>query len=103
MGRWSLIAHRVTKLQPALLALQDDTPNGESLAGGLGSDPLEDEPRQRRRRHMALIVCRGASTPAAWAIADRLAVSWGLSCSALGVPAPPDPDGERRRVGVVKR
>ena len=64
----------------------------------LATDGLEDEPRQQRRRHMALIVCRGASTPAAWAIADRLAQSWGFSCSALGVPAPPDPDGERRRV-----
>ena len=70
------------------------------VANSLQADPLEDEPRQRRRRHMALIVCRGASTPAAWAIAERLAKSWGLSCSALGVPAPPDPDGGRRRVGV---
>ena len=71
-------------------------------ANSLATDGLEDEPRQQRRRHMALIVCRGASTPAAWAIADRLAQSWGLSCSALGVPAPHDPDGVRRRV-VVKR
>ena len=72
-------------------------------ANSLQADPLEDEPRQRRRRHMALIVCRGASTPAAWAIADRLAQSWGLSCTALGTPKPADPDEERRRVGVVQR
>ena len=57
-------------------------------ANSLATDGLEDEPRQQRRRHMALIVCRGASTPAAWAIAERLAQSWGLSCSALGVPEP---------------
>ena len=71
-------------------------------ANSLATDGLEDEPRQQRRRHMALIVCRGASTPAAWLIANRLAQSWGFSCSALGVPAPHDPDGARRRV-VVKR
>ena len=66
-------------------------------ANSLATDGLEDEPRQQRRRHMALIVCRGASTPAAWLIANRLAQSWGLSCTALGTPKPADPDGERRR------
>ena len=73
------------------------------VANSLQADPLEDEPRQQRRRHMALIVCRGASTPAAWLIANRLAQSWGLSCTALGTPKPADPDEERRRVGVVQR
>lgn len=95
-----MITHRL--LQPALLALED-SPNGESPAGGLGSDPLEDEYRQERRRAMARTLCEYATTPAAWLIADRLAQSWGFSCTALGTPKPADPDGERRRVGVMQR
>ena len=57
----------------------------------LATDGLEDEPRQQRRRHMALIVCRGASTPAAWAIADRLARRWlgpQCGCKSLGIAEP---------------
>lgn len=123
MGRWLLIAHRVTKLQPALLALDDSTTvekehlqhsqaalqndsaivekptaNSPALAsGGLVSDPLIDEEGQARRRALAAIVCVNAQTPAAWLIADRLAQSWGFSCAALGAPKPVDPEGERRR------
>ena len=66
-------------------------------ANSLQADPLIDEYRQAKRRAMALTLCEYATTPAAWAIAERLAVSWGLSCSALGVPAPHDPAGVRRR------
>ena len=94
------ITHRL--LQPALLALED-SPNGECPAGGLASDPLIDEAQQERRRHMAVIVCRGASTAAAWLIADRLAQSWGFSCAALGTPKPADPDGERRQAAKLLR
>lgn len=106
MVRWYLIAHRATKLQPALLALED-SPKGESPAqpsgNSLQADPLIDEAQQAKRRSMARTLCEYATTPAAWLIADRLAVSWGFSCSALGVSKPADPDGERRRVGVVQR
>ena len=31
----------------------------------------------------------------------RLAQSWGLSCSALGVPAPHDPDGALRELAEL--
>lgn len=73
------------------------------IAKTLQADPLIDEAKQDRRRAMARILCEYAATPAAWLIADRLAQSWGLSCAALGCPCPPDPDGERRRMGVVQR
>ena len=122
MGRWSLIAHRATKLQPALLALEDstivekehlqtvlqnDSTKVESPAqpsgNGLGSDPLIDEYRQAKRRAMARTLCEYATTPAAWLIADRLAVSWGFSCAALGVSKPVDVEGERRRAAQLLR
>ena len=95
-----MIARRVTKMQSDLLALED-SPNGESPAQPSGislqADPLIDEYRQAKRRAMALTLCEYATTPAAWLIANRLAQSWGLSCTALGTPKPADPDGERRR------
>ena len=72
-------------------------------ANSLQADPLIDEYRQAKRRAMALTLCEYATTPAAWLIANRLAQSWGLSCTALGTPKPADPDEERRRVGVVQR
>lgn len=95
MVRCYLIAHRVTKLQPALLALEDSS-MVESPVGGLGSDPLEDEDRQARRRRMAITLCQNGQNVASWDIANRLAVCWGFSCAALGVPRPVDPEGERR-------
>lgn len=97
-----MIALRSIKLQPALLALEDST-KVESPAGGLGSDPLHDEAQQERRRTMATVLCQYAATPCAWELADKLARSWGFSCSALGVVRPADPEGERRRKGVVQR
>lgn len=104
MGRWSLIAHCATKLQPALLALEDSTkvespaqPSGNSLQ----ADPLIDEYRQAKRRAMALTLCEYATTPAAWLIANRLAQSWGFSCTALGTPKPADPDEERRNTAKL--
>ena len=86
-------------LQPSLLASVEEGP-APSPGGGLASDPLVDEAQQQRRRHMALILCRNGVNAASWELANRLAVSWGFSCSALGVDRPADPDGERRRVVV---
>lgn len=91
-------------LQHSKPALQNDSTNVEKPAAqGLATDPLIDEEGESRRRHMATIVCANAQTPAAWLIADRLAQSWGFSCAALGAPSPADPEGERRRKGIVQR
>lgn len=92
----------VTKiLQPALLASVEEGP--QPTNNGLGSDPLVDELQLQRRRTMATVLCQYAATPAAWELADKLARSWGFSCAALGVSRPADPEGERRRKGVVQR
>lgn len=60
-------------------------------------DGAADVRQQARRRTLATVLCCGAATPAAWEIADRLAVAWGFSCAALGVAKPSAPEGERRR------
>lgn len=88
-------------LQPALLALLESAVAAQP--SGLQADSLVDAYRQAKRRAMVRTLCENATTPAAWLIAERLAVSWGMSCAALGTPKPVDPDGERRRVGVVQR
>jgi len=117
-----MIAHKT--LQPSLLlsdadstivekshlqmALQNDSPNGESPAqprgNSLQADPLEDEYRQARRRAMARTLCQNGVNGASWELANKLAQSWGMSCSMFGIDRPADDEGDfrRQRVGAKR-